>query len=218
MRSSLHIFDIDHTLINGSSGRHFIITAIKEGVLSSSVLLSLPFVYLRYRLGKLKPAHINRDLPQVKGVDRATLDRVSQLNYENRLEPALYADAVNYIRLLHDSGTELAIASSSVDIIIEPLAQRLGITSIISSSVEFDDKNRCTGRWNDTPIFGEQKRGKVLEFLDKRGIEPAHCSFYSDSIYDLPLLEAIGTPVAINPDLMLARHARKMDWEIKHFG
>ena len=218
MKIKLHIFDVDHTLVNGSSGRHFIVSAIKEGVLPGSVLLSIPLVYLRYRLGRLKPSHINRELPQVKGVDRPTLDRIAELTYTKRLEPAIFDDAIKFLDELRESNQEIAIATSSVDIIVGPLAERLKISTIISSSMEFDDENRCTGRFIDSPIFGEAKRIKVVAYLEERGIDPESCAFYSDSVYDLPLLQAIGKPVAVNPDYLLKRHAKREGWEIKAFS
>lgn len=218
MKTEIHIFDVDHTLVNGSSGRHFIVSSIKEGVLPATVLLSLPFVYLRYRLGILKPSHINRELPQVKGVDRATLDRIAELTFRKRLEPAIFSDAVQYLQELQKNDNEIAIATSSVDIIIAPLAERLAISTIISSSMEFDDGNRCTGRFIDSPVFGEAKRIKVLAFLKERGIDPESCAFYSDSVYDLPLLQVIGKPVAVNPDYLLKRHAKREGWEIMAFS
>lgn len=213
-----HIFDVDHTLISGSSGKHFIVTAIREGVLPRSVMLSIPLVYLRYRLGKLKPAHINREMPPLRGIHRTTLEEVCRIAYAEQIEPALYRDAIDYIRPLQAQGDEIVLATSSVDIIVEPLAERLGIDAIIASSMEFDSDGNCTGRFHRVPTFGEEKRARVLRFLADRGVSPEQCAFYSDSVYDLPLLEAVGTPVAVNPDFLLARHAKKAGWRIEKFS
>ena len=213
----MHIFDLDHTLVKGSSGRHYIVTAIREGILKRKVLLDLPLVFLRYRLGRLKPAHINRDLPQVKGIKRDVLEHIAEIAFTRAMEPALFSDAVEYIGELHRAGEEVAIATSSVDIIVNPLVQRLGIDAVICSSMEFDEEDRCTGQFRDAPVFGNEKESKVTSFLAERGISPEDCAFYSDSIYDVPLLEKVGKPVAVNPDILLARYAKKAGWEIKHF-
>jgi HAD superfamily hydrolase (TIGR01490 family) len=214
----MHIFDVDHTLVSGSSGYHYIVTAVREKVVSPSVILSLPIVYLRYRIGKLKPSHLQQELPQLCGIDRKILEDVAMVAYERKLRPALFEEAADFIKALHDSGEEVVLATSSIDIIVEPLAETLDISTIISSSAEFDSENRCTGRFLDAPIFGEQKKQKVFDFLAERNIDPADCAFYSDSVYDLPLLEAVGTPVAVNPDYLLARYAKKAGWEIKRFS
>ena len=61
----------------------------------------------------------------------------------------------------------------------------------------------ATGRFEGPPLLKEEKKRRVLEFLRARGERPESCAFYSDSILDLPLLEAVGRPVAVNPDARL---------------
>jgi phosphoserine phosphatase len=63
-------------------------------------------------------------------------------------------------------------------------------------------------------MFRGEKRNAVLAWLERTGADPRDCSFYSDSAYDLPLLEAVGRPVAVNPDRRLRRIARARGWEI----
>lgn len=218
MSKHIHIFDVDHTLISGSSGRHFIVTAIREKLLSKIVILSIPMIYFRYRLGKLKPSHINREFPPLVGIDREVLERIAETAYREELKPALFADAASFIARLQEQGDEVVLATSSVDIIVQPLADLLGIDTMIASSMEFDEQNRCTGRFLRVPTFGEEKRVRVLGFLEERDISPEACAFYSDSIYDLPLLESVGTPVAVNPDMLLGRHARKAGWKTLKFA
>ena len=88
---------------------------------------------------------------------------------------------------------------------------------MIASSMEFVD-GLCTGKFVDTPTFSQQKRKKVLSFLDENGTSADSCSFYSDSIYDLPLMEAVGDPVPTNPDILLARYAKRVGWRILNFA
>ena len=57
----------------------------------------------------------------------------------------------------------------------------------------------------------------MLQFLAAEGVPAEQCSFYSDSIYDLPLMEAVGDPVPTNPDLLLVRHAKRVGWRILNF-
>ncbi len=216
-KEAMHIFDLDHTLISGSSGRYYLATAADRGVLPRRVMLSIPMVYFRYRLGKLKASHINRDLPQLTGIRRKVLEDVAEATFEERIKPALYPDAVQYINTLKAAGEELALATSSVDIIVEPLMRYLRFESMIASSVEFID-GKCTGKFLQTPTFGHEKKARVLTFLSERRVDPNRCFFYSDSIYDLPLLQEVGHPVATNPDIMLNRHARKSGWRIMRFN
>lgn len=212
----MHIFDVDHTITKGSTGRHYINMAIQEKVLPRSVVLSIPIVYFRYRLGMLSSAHINRDFPLLVGTKRELLEDVAIKTFNERIKPDIFPNALSYIRNLVEKGEDVAIATSSIDIIVKPLTDFLGIKRVISSSIEFVD-GVCTGKFINAPTFSQQKKAEVLKFLMREGIEPEDCSFYSDSIYDLPLLEAVGSPVPTNPDFMLSRHAKRAGWDVITF-
>ena len=94
------------------------------------------------------------------------------------------------------------LATSSLDIIVEPLAQYLDVDGLLATALEFED-GTCTGRFQGMPMFRREKTERVLSFLAAQGVRARDCSFFSDSIYDLPLLEAVGTPIAVNPDFRL---------------
>jgi HAD superfamily hydrolase (TIGR01490 family) len=213
----MHIFDVDHTLTRRSTGRHYVSTAISMKVVPARVIFSLLNVSLRYRWGKLSSSHINRDLPSVVGVKRSLLEEIAARAFEEKTKADIYPKALEYIQELKDRGEDIAIATSSVDIIVKPLTEYLGIDMVIASSMEFVG-GLCTGKFIDTPTFSQQKRKKVLSFLDVHGTSADSCSFYSDSIYDLPLMEAVGDPVPTNPDFLLARYAKRVGWRVLNFA
>jgi HAD superfamily hydrolase (TIGR01490 family) len=215
-RKRMHIFDVDHTITRRSTGRHFVATAIKMDVVPRRVLFSLINVSLRYRIGKLSSNHINRDFPSLMGVQQTLLEEVAHKAFEEKTRGDMYPKAIDYIKDLEAKGEEIAIATSSFGIVVKPLTEYLGIRKVISSSIEFEN-GRCTGRIIDTPAFHHQKKEKVLQFLAAEGVPAEQCSFYSDSIYDLPLMETVGDPVPTNPDLLLARHAKRVGWRILNF-
>ena len=212
----MHIFDVDHTITKRSTGRHYVSTAIAMKMVPKRVVFSLINVSLRYRYGRLSSSHINRDLPAVAGIERSVLEEIALRAFEEKTKADIYPKALEYIRRLKEQHEEIAIATSSVDIIVKPLTEYLGIDEVIASSMEFVD-GVCTGKFIDTPTFHHEKRKKVLSFLDAHGTSAKDCSFYSDSIYDLPLMEAVGNPVPTNPDLLLARHAKRMGWKVLDF-
>jgi phosphoserine phosphatase len=82
-----------------------------------------------------------------------------------------------------------------------------------ATTLEFRD-GICTGKIVGLPMFRAEKSARVMEFIERAGETPEDCGFYSDSIYDLPLLEAIGHPVAVNPDFRLRRIAARRGWPI----
>ncbi|MBT3272789.1 MAG: HAD-IB family hydrolase [Spirochaetales bacterium] len=214
---AMHIFDVDHTITRRSTGRQYVATAIRMGVIPRRVLFSLLNVSIRYKFGRLSSSQINRDLPEVEGVSKDRLMEVAARAFEERIKEDVFPKALEFIRNLKNDGEEVAIATSSIDIIVKPLTEYLGISRVIASSMEFED-GLCTGRFINTPAFNSQKRDKMLKILESEGIPPKSCSFYSDSIYDLPLMEAVGEPVATNPDILLARHAKRMSWRVLDFS
>jgi HAD superfamily hydrolase (TIGR01490 family) len=213
----MHIFDLDHTITRRSTGRHYVSIAIGMKVVPVRVLLSLINVSLRYRWGRLSSSHINRDLRSVMGIKRSVLEEIAIKAFEEKARDDVYPKALEYIQVLKDRGEDIAIATSSVDFIVKPLTEYLGIEKVIASSMEFVD-GLCTGKFVDMPTFSQQKRVKVLSFLEENGTSADSCSFYSDSIYDLPLMEAVGNPVPTNPDFLLARYAKRVGWETLDFS
>jgi phosphoserine phosphatase len=107
----------------------------------------------------------------------------------------------------------VVLATSSLDFIVAPLAVHLGVRDVIATTLEFRD-DVCTGRVQGRPLFRGEKQRRVLDFIAAAGEDPVRCSFHSDSIYDLPLLEAVGEPVAVNPDFRLRRFARRRGWPV----
>ena len=214
---SVHFFDVDHTLVRGSTARHYLQVGVRMGLFPRREILRIPFVYLGYRLGLLSTSILEQEMPSLVGKTRKELESVAQRSFSERIEPVVYQDAVKYMNNLRSGGDFVVIATSSVDFVVNPLARYLSIADVIASSLEFAE-GTCNGRFRDKPTFGVEKRERVLAFLDERGLDPSTCSFYSDSVYDLPLLEAVGTPVAVNPDVKLAIHARRQGWKILHFS
>ncbi len=119
-------------------------------------------------------------------------------------------------RLIRDriaAGRHVVLATSSIDLIVAPLAAHLGVRDVIATEMEFAD-GTATGRIAGRALFRGEKQRKVLAFIRAAGADARHCSFHSDSIYDLPLLEEVGEPVAVNPDFRLRRIATRRGWPI----
>jgi HAD superfamily hydrolase (TIGR01490 family) len=215
-RLGIDFFDVDHTLLRGSSPRHYIVLGVKLGLFPRKNLLQIPVFYLRYRYTEMSSQKtFDRDFPGLTGTERSYLEEVARICFEKKLRGDVFQEARDLISRLKAEGRSVMLATSSIDIIVQPLAEWLG-TGLIASSLEFVD-GLSTGRFLDGPVFRDTKRTKVLDHIERAGLTPQECSFYSDSIHDLPLLEAIGRPVATNPDGRLKREARSRGWEILNF-
>ena len=214
--SGIDFFDVDHTLTMRSSGRHFIIMGIRKGIFPFKYIFSIPFYYIYYRFGNIKGNLMEQGFPQLKGIKQETLENLSRETFSRRLVYDIYPDAKILINNLKQQGREIVFATSSLSIIVKPLAEYLKVEKIIANTLEYEN-GECTGAFEKAPIFGKSKMERVLEFIKDRGFSPSDCSFYSDSIHDLPLLEAIGIPVAVNPDFRLKKVAKARGWKIINF-
>lgn len=208
----VHIFDVDHTIISSSSGGFFAKRCIKEGVFSLKVLYRLPLYYLYYRFSALKPHQMDNGLEEFKGTPRAAFEAIARAVFNEEMKDAIYPNMEQLIRRLLGDGHRVLIATSSADFIVAPLAEYLGITEMVTTTLEFDDRGICTGRFEKGFALGEGKLKKVETYLAGQGTGLDTCVFYSDSYHDLPLLSKVGLAVPVNPDIRLKRAAKKNGW------
>ncbi len=186
---------------------------IRRGLVGASVLLYLPRLFFLYRFYGSKGKHVEQAYPFLKGVGREALRNLAREVFTERIRPRIDRAVADRIAAIQREGGEVAIASSSFGLILEPLAAYLGIDAVVASELEFKD-GKTTGRVDGEPAFGGGKKSRMLAYLDGRGTDPADCAFYSDSSHDLPLLRAVGKPVAVNPNGALRRIARNEGWEL----
>jgi HAD superfamily hydrolase (TIGR01490 family) len=213
----IDFFDVDHTLTRRSSGGRFIAAAMRRSVFPWRLILVLPWYSLAYRLGVFRLRAYEKGFPYLRGLTRTTLEQIARESFERALKGDLFPEAVELVRSLRAGGRRVMLATSSLDIIVEPLARHLQVDGMLATALEFKD-GTCTGRFDGKPMFRLEKRERVVSFLEGVGVPAGECSFYSDSIYDLPLLEAVGKPVAVNPDFRLRRIARLRGWAIREMS
>jgi HAD superfamily hydrolase (TIGR01490 family) len=213
MAAGIAFFDVDHTLTRRSSGGRFVVQAMRRGILPLHLAVVVPWYSLMYRLGFFRLRVYAEGFPHLRGLSRARLEEIARESFDHRLQGDLFPRAVGLVRQLQATGERLVLATSSLDFIVAPLAEHLGVREVLATALEFRD-GICTGHFAGTPMFRREKKERVLAFLAGEKIPPSACSFYSDSIFDLPLLEAVGTPVAMNPDIRLRRIARERGWAI----
>ena len=209
----IDFFDVDHTLTRRSSGTRFVGLAMRRKVLPLRLLLIVPWYSLMYRLGLFRLRDYVEGFPYLRGIRRATLEKIAEDSFEGWLKQDLFEDAVTLVRQRRGDGRRVFLATSSIDFVVAPLAAYLGVDGMLATALQFEN-GICTGRIVGTPMFRREKKNRVLAFLAEQGVPPSECSFYSDSIYDLPLLQEVGRPVAVNPDFKLRRLARRRGWPI----
>jgi HAD superfamily hydrolase (TIGR01490 family) len=209
----IDFFDVDHTLTRRSSGGRFVTLAMRKRILPRRLLFLIPWYSFTYKLGVFRLRVYADGFPYMRGLRRSVLEELARESFTTRLQGDLFPAAVALVAKLQQEGRRIILATSSIDFIVEPLAEHLGVKEVLATSLEFRD-GICTGRFTGTPMFRRAKREQVLAFLAAEGVPAEECSFYSDSIYDLPLLEAVGAPMAVNPDFRLRRIARERGWPV----
>ena len=151
-----------------------------------------------------------------KGWDQAKVVALVRETLTEVIEPIVYEQALDLIERHRAAGHRVYIVSASPAEIVTPLAQYLGVDSTISTRAEIDDEGRYTGGV-EFYAYGPYKAVAVRDLAITDGIDLEESFAYSDSITDLPMLEAVGHPVAVNPDRELRRVAVERGWQILTF-
>jgi HAD superfamily hydrolase (TIGR01490 family) len=212
-RDGLDLFDVDHTITRHSTGGRFVMRAIARGLVPWRYAAILPWYGVAYRLGVLRLSDREDAVPYLRGVPRDDLEALAAETFREHVRGDVNPTVE---RLIHDhiaAGRRVVLATSSIDLIVAPLAAHLGVRDVIATKLEFA-AGRATGRIAGRALFRGEKQRTVLAFIRAAGVDARHCSFHSDSIYDLPLLEDVGEPVAVNPDFRLRRIAVTRGWPI----
>ena len=208
------LFDFDKTLIPVSSGTFLIQSFLKLKLISWSYAIRLFFLQLGYRFGIVDIDAVMREtISIVDGVDREKLEQVLLDIYETKLKGMLHPEAKKAIAAHKAAGRKVVIVSNNLAALLKQTVKDWGVDDVIANEVCYDG-DKVVGQYRKTICYGEGKiaRLKDLPYFDQ--INFAKSYFYSDSYYDLPLLEFVGYPVAINADVKLARWAKVKNTEM----
>lgn len=213
---NIHIFDVDHTLIRQSTGRCFIREAIKYGLISITQLIKFPIKFLLYKLALLDPEVIENEIRTLKDIEFDFLKKIALESFNRKMKSQIYIDAIKLVNELKNEGHRVIAATSSVDFLIGPVLDYLGIEEFISTQMEVID-GKTTGKLIGNAAFGVGKKEAVEHFFNKENLSFDDAVFYSDSINDLPLLNICKKAVPVNPDKLLYKESLKRGWDCLKF-
>jgi HAD superfamily hydrolase (TIGR01490 family) len=213
-------FDLDKTVIAKASMVAFSGPLHRAGLISRRMFVRAAWGQLIYSQFGASPEKLDklRDsvLRLTRGWDQATISAIVQEALVEVVEPIVFDEALELIGQHQAAGRMVFIVSASPEEVVAPLARYLGVDEAIATRAELDDRGRYTGR-TELYCYGPNKRVAIEQVADRDGIDLAQSYAYSDSATDLPMLEAVGHPVAVNPDRELRRAARARQWEIRRF-
>ena len=211
----LALFDLDNTLLAGDSDYAWAQHLIEAGVLDGDEYNARnDWFYDRYKDGTLDiQEFLAFQLAPIAGRPRAQLDAWHARFMDRKVRPIILPKARALISKHADATT--AIVTATNRFITAPIARELGVPNLIATDIE-EVEGRFTGKPRGAPNFREGKIARVNEFLAARGAKLADYEswFYSDSLNDLPLLEVVDHPVAVDPDETLRSHAAARGWDI----
>jgi HAD superfamily hydrolase (TIGR01490 family) len=212
-------FDLDRTLMAGSSGFHWARAARRAGLTTRRQLAGDAMENIKFRLRGSTDAGtvVVRDRVGAFLKDRrvADIERLSPMVLAGVL-PRLYPKMLETAYEHQDAGRPVFIVTAASQGTAEMLAHVLFFDGAAGSKLEQRD-GVYTGRFDGPFCYGEGKPVRMRELADERGIDLAESWAYSDSASDLPMLRAVGHPVAVNPDTDLSRVAREEGWDVMTF-
>jgi HAD superfamily hydrolase (TIGR01490 family) len=213
-------FDLDKTILATSSALAFTRPFYRGGLISRSDVIRsayAQFIFLASGADHDQMDSMRRYMSAlVTGWEVAKVREIVAETIDVIIDPTVYDEAVALIEEHRAAGRDVVIISSSGTEVVEPIGERLGADLAIGTQLVVED-----GRYTGEILFyayGEGKADAMRDLASERGYDLARCYAYTDSATDLPMLEAVGHPTAVNPDSELRRVAIERDWPLLDFA
>jgi HAD superfamily hydrolase (TIGR01490 family) len=212
-------FDLDKTVISKSSSLALARPMYRAGLVNRSAVVKGAYAQIIYlllgadekKLERLKEGMLSLS----KGWDREEVEAVVRQALVELIDPFIYQEALDLMELHRSEGRLVFIVSSSPEEVVRPLAEHFGRVGVIATRAKIVD-----GKYSGELEFycaGEGKAEAIAELAARRDIDLSRSYAYSDSVSDLPMLEIVGNPVAVNPDRELRKIAAEREWQVRDF-
>jgi HAD superfamily hydrolase (TIGR01490 family) len=222
LSTTLALFDLDHTLLDGDSDVLWCEFLMDRGVLERAVFeprnRAIEAAYKAGTVGVLEFCEFY--VGTLAGRSAAQWQPLRESFLEQRIRPRLLAAGLACIGQHRRAGHTLVLTTATNRFITELTARLLDLPHLIATETEIAADGRFSGRVSGEPNMRQGKVTRLHAWLAEHGEAPLaqrHSVFYSDSINDLPLLSAVAEPVAVDPDARLADQARQRGWPVRHW-
>ena len=214
-------FDVDNTIMQGASIFHFARGLHRRKFFTTRDILGAIWQQMYFRIAGVEdPEHIAKArssaLAFIEGHTVSELEEIGEEifdeNMAERIWPGTRAIAQQHL----DRGERVWLVTAAPIEIANVIARRLGLTGALGTVAEHVD-GVYTGELVGEMLHGEGKAVAVRTIAEREGLELERCSAYSDSSNDLPMLELVGHPCAVNPDSKLRAHAKQQGWQIRDY-
>jgi HAD superfamily hydrolase (TIGR01490 family) len=215
---AIAFFDLDLTLLAANSGKLWVRRELALGQLSKRTALQAALWLAQYQLGLGGLALVSRAISTTEGMIEAELMARTHSFYEGQVRKLFRPGAIEALSSHRASGDRVVLLTASSHFLAEKVSAELKLDATLCNRMEVDRRGLLTGRTVGPICYGEGKLVHAQQEADAQAVRLRDCAFYTDSFSDLPVLEAVGVPVAVNPDPRLRRRASKRGWRIVDWG
>jgi len=209
-------FDMDYTTLDASSGLLYVKYLRRQGRIGRRVLLRIAWWSLLYKVSAID---VNSAVPKLLSyAEHQSASRLMAESYawfDEMLKAHIAPRAVEQIDLHRQQDHRVVLISASTQFAVQPVADHLHVDYLCTQLIDRDDE--LTGAVVDPPCYGAGKIVWAQRYAAEHGAVLRDAYLYTDSYSDLPLLEVVGHPIAVNPDVRLKRLAHKRGWPIEMF-
>jgi HAD superfamily hydrolase (TIGR01490 family) len=214
-------FDVDNTLVQGSSAVHFGRGLAARKYFTYRDVLSFIYAQAKFQLtGRENSDDVaagrRKALAFIEGRSTAALETLGEEIYDEIIADKIWAGTRDLAQMHLDAGQQVWLVTATPYELAATIARRLGLTGALGTVAESVD-GVFTGRLVGEILHGSGKAHAVRSLAIREGLNLKRCTAYSDSYNDVPLLSLVGTAVAVNPDNRLRSLARQRGWEIRDF-
>jgi HAD superfamily hydrolase (TIGR01490 family) len=213
-------FDLDRTLLRRSSTLALAPAFRRHGVITRTQVAKAAFWQLLFVVRGTSKERVRsaseEGLMLLRGYTPARMQSLVAESLETVLRPLVYDEPLHLLERHREQGEPSYIVSAALQEVVDAIADDLGFDGALGTICEVED-GAYTGR-SVRSLHGENKAAAVRELAAKEGIDLTDSTAYSDSHTDLPFLEVVGNPVAVNPDRELRRVAAARGWPVLRFG
>lgn len=212
-------FDVDNTMMVGASIFHFARGLAARKFFTTSDLLGFAWQQIKFRVGGRETdvsGHRDTALSFVAGRHVEEIIRLGEEIYDELMVDRIWTGTRALARMHLDAGQRVWLVTATPVELAMIIARRLGLTGALGTVSE-NVGGIYTGRLVGEILHGQAKAHAVRALAAAEGLDLSRCTAYSDSVNDVPMLSAVGTAVAVNPDSRLRDIARAREWQIRDF-
>jgi HAD superfamily hydrolase (TIGR01490 family) len=214
-------FDLDKTIIAKSSTLAFSKSFYQGGLINRRAVLRSAYAQFVYLVGGADHDQMERMREYLSGLvtgwNVQTVKDIVAETLHTIVDPIVYDEAVTLIEEHHLAGRDVVVVSSSGSEVVEPIGDMLGADKVVATRMVVGDDGAFTGEI-DFYAYAETKAQAVRDLAKEHGYDLGRSYAYSDSSTDLPMLEAVGHPYAVNPDRALRKTAAEKGWPVLVFS